>query len=225
MEIGAARVIPQAGCPARRHHLTAAGLAVLLAAAGVEAAAAAAPAEDPPPAPILAPPPLSSHAAASGPVRFIGRGAATAELKLDGKAIALTSPHEGVFTAEIGPGAPGVHELEFEGQKLRFAVTGPGGGAVTIPDEFKAFRPHPPANQCQTCHLVRAGRWRFQRVSLASVCSQCHARETFPAKHTHEMAVLTDCQLCHNPHGSTAAVPAHLKLSRDVACKQCHALQ
>lgn len=184
-------------------------------------------AEEPAPSPILAPPPQSAHAASSGPVRFIGRSsssAATPELKLDGKAVSLTSPHEGVFTAEVAPGAAGVHELEFEGQKLRFAVTDRGAGGAP-PDGFQAFRPHPPANQCQTCHAVRNGKWRFQRVSLASVCSQCHAKATFPAKHTHEMAVLTDCQLCHNPHGSTTAIPAHLKLSRDTACKQCHALQ
>lgn len=180
-------------------------------------------AEDPPPSPILAPPPQSAHPAGS-PVRFIGLGssgkATGASLKLDGKEIALTSPHEGVYTAEIPAPAAGEHELEFEGQKLRFAA-----GLSVPPAGFAAFRAHPPTNQCATCHAVRSGRWRFQRVSLASVCSQCHAKESFPAKHTHEMAVLTDCQLCHNPHGTTTAVPAHLKLKRDVACKQCHALQ
>lgn len=180
-------------------------------------------AEEPAPQPILAPPPGSAHPASAGPIRFIGRGAAAAGLKLDGKSVALTSPHEGVHTAELAPGAPGVHELEFEGQKLKFAVTAAGGAGA--PEEYKAFRPHPPANQCQTCHAARAGKWRFQRISLASVCSQCHAKESFQARHTHEMAVLTDCQLCHNPHGSTVAVPAHLKLARDAACKQCHALQ
>lgn len=165
------------------------------------------------PGPILAPPVDSAHPAGAT-VRFIGRGAGP--LKVDGATVATQSPHDGVQTAELKALAPGVHTLEFEGQALRFS-SGPAAG-------FTAFRAHPPANQCETCHAVRNGRWRFQRVSLASVCSQCHARETFQVKHTHEMAVLTDCQLCHNPHGSTTAVPAHLKLSRDVACKQCHAL-
>ena len=188
---------------------------VCLAAAWL-ASASALTAEEP--GAILAPPPDSAHpaaAAAAGPVRFIGRGAGP--LKLDGTTVTTESPHEGVQTAELRSAKPGVHELEFEGQTLRFSV-GPAAPG------FTAFRPHPPANQCQTCHAVRNGKWRFQRVSLASVCSQCHAKDTFQAKHTHEMALLTDCQLCHNPHGSTTAVPAHLKLAKDVACKQCHAL-
>ena len=164
------------------------------------------------PGAILAPPPDSAHPA-TGPVRFIGRGAGS--LKLDGAAVATQSPHEAVQTAELKSLKPGLHTLEFEGQSLRFSV-GPA-------EKFLAFKPHAPANQCETCHAVRNGKWRFQRVSLSSVCSQCHAKDTFQAKHTHEMVVLTDCQLCHNPHGSTTT--AHLKLARDAACKQCHALQ
>ena len=183
---------------------------VRLAAALIASAAALAAEE---PGAILAPPPDSAHPVA-GPVRFIGRGAGP--FKLDGVAVTTQSPHGGVQTAELRPAKHGVHELEFEGQTLRFSL-GPTHG-------FTAFRPHPPANQCQTCHAVRNDKWRFQRVSLASVCSQCHSKDTFQAKHTHEMALLTDCQLCHNPHGSTTAVPAHLKLAKDAACKQCHAL-
>ncbi|MBM3793538.1 MAG: hypothetical protein FJW31_05620 [Acidobacteria bacterium] len=181
---------------------------VLLAAALVCAA------EEP--GAILAPPTLSAHAGA-GTVRFIGRG--TGALKMDGKPVETVSPHAGVQAAELKPASEGAHTLEFEGQTLRFFTGANPDG------EFKAFRAHPPSNQCETCHAVRNGRWRFQRVSLASVCSQCHSKETFQAKHTHEMPVLTDCQLCHNPHGSTTAVPAHLKLAREAACKQCHALQ
>ena len=166
------------------------------------------------PGPILAPPPDSAHPGGAV-VRFIGRGAGP--LKLDGAAVATQSPHQSVQTSELGPLKPGLHTLEFEGQTLRFSL-GP-----TVPEKFAAFKPHPPANQCETCHAVRNGKWRFQRISLASVCSQCHSKDTFQAKHTHEMAVLTDCQLCHNPHGSTTAAVAHLKLPRDAACKQCHA--
>jgi predicted CXXCH cytochrome family protein len=169
------------------------------------------------PGAILAPPPNSAHPPASA-VRFIGRGAAAGvALKLDGQPVATHSPHDGVHTAELKPSKPGIHELEFEGQKLRFSIGAEPG--------FVTFKPHPSADRCETCHAVRNGRWRFQRISLASVCSQCHSKESFPAKHTHEMAVLTDCQLCHNPHGSATAAPAHLKLARDAACKQCHALQ
>jgi predicted CXXCH cytochrome family protein len=165
---------------------------------------------------ILAPPPNSAHQA-GGLVRFIGRG--SGPVKLDGVPVTTKTLHEGVQTAELKPAKPGIHLLEFEGQTLRFLT------ADEATPGFAAFSPHPPAAQCETCHAVRNGRWRFQRVSLASVCSNCHAREAFQAKHTHEMTVLTDCQLCHNPHGSTTARPAHLKLDRDKACRQCHNLQ
>jgi predicted CXXCH cytochrome family protein len=167
--------------------------------------------QDPPP--ILAPPEGAAFPAGSA-VRFIGRG--DGPLKLDGQPVETKSPHPGVQTAELKPPA-GEHTIQFGGQTLKLFV---GAGA---PADTKAFRPHPPANQCETCHAVRNGNWRFVRASLSGVCSACHAKEAFPAKHTHEMAVLADCQLCHNPHGSTAA--AHLKLSKDAACKQCHSLQ
>ncbi|MFN7921687.1 MAG: cytochrome c3 family protein [Bryobacteraceae bacterium] len=161
---------------------------------------------------ILAPPPDSAFP--PGPVRLIARVAGESAVKLDGEAVKVESPHPGVVTAELQP-APGTHEITLGDQKVRFAV----GKA----DGFTAFRPHPPSNSCTTCHAVRNGRWRFVRASLSNVCSQCHSKETFPAKHTHQMDLLPDCQLCHNPHGSTAA--GHMKLARDAACKQCHSLQ
>ena len=183
------------------------------AAAVFALAAALVVAQDPPP--ILAPPEGAVFSAGSA-VRFIARG--DGALKVDGQAAETKSPHTGVHTAELKPAA-GAHTIEFGGQTLKIFV----GPAASAPEGMKAFRPHPPANQCETCHAVRNGNWRFIRASLSNVCSACHAKEAFQAKHTHEMAVLADCQLCHNPHGSTA--DKHLKLSKDAACKQCHSLQ
>jgi predicted CXXCH cytochrome family protein len=161
---------------------------------------------------ILAPPPEASFQ--SGPVQVIARVDGDSELKLDGRPVRVESPHPGVVKASLTPG-PGIHELTLGGQKVRFAV-GPAEG-------FKDFRGHAPASTCDSCHAVRNGRWRFVRASLANVCSRCHAKEAFPAKHTHQMDLLPDCQMCHDPHGSTSA--AHLKLTRENACKQCHGLQ
>lgn len=169
-------------------------------------------AQDDSPDLILAPPPDSAFS--PGPVRLIARTGGQNEPKLDGQPIKVESPHAGVVTAELQP-SPGPHEITLGTQKIRFVV----GKA----DGFTAFRPHPPANTCNACHAVRNGRWRFIRASLSNVCSQCHSKETFAAKHTHQMDLLPDCQMCHNPHGSTA--PAHMKLSRENACKQCHSLQ
>lgn len=147
----------------------------------------------------------------AGGVRLIARTDGKAELLLDGRKVEVQSPHPGVVTALVKP-PDGAHELALGDQKVRFQV----GGTAT-------FRPHTPVENCTTCHMARNGRWRFVRASLSSVCSQCHSRDAFPAKHTHLMDVLPDCQLCHDPHGSTAA--AHLKMDKEKACKQCHSLQ
>jgi predicted CXXCH cytochrome family protein len=146
-----------------------------------------------------------------GAVRVIARTAGTSQLKLDGQKVDAQSPHQSVLTALVKP-AEGAHELTLGDQKVRFSV----GSAAT-------FRAHAPVENCASCHMIRNGRWRFVRASLATVCSQCHDKEAFPARHTHQMDVLPDCQLCHDPHGSTAA--AQLKMEKEKACKQCHSLQ
>jgi predicted CXXCH cytochrome family protein len=160
---------------------------------------------------ILAPPPNALFPEGSA-VRLIARLDEGAVVKVDGKAIAVESPHKGVATAELKLGA-GAHEVAAGSQSVKFAVGPPREG-------FKPFVPHPPANTCTSCHTVRNERWRFLRASLANVCSQCHSKETFPAKHTHTMDLLPDCQMCHDPHGSTAA--GHMKMDKAKACKQCH---
>jgi len=160
---------------------------------------------------IYSPPPDAAFA--DGKVRVIAQTAGKGELLLDGRPVRTESPHPGVATTLLDL-APGEYTIALGDQKVRVRV--PAGGG------FAPFRPHPPVEQCSTCHAVRNNRWRFTRASLAAVCSACHSRETFPAKHTHGMDVLPDCQLCHDPHGSTA--PAHMKLSREKACQQCHSL-
>lgn len=162
------------------------------------------------PAQIYAPPDNSQH---DGKVRIIAQTEGKGDLKLDGKAIQTESPHPGVATAELTLDK-GIHTLELGDQRVRFAIQ-PADG-------FTPFRPHPPVAQCTSCHAVRNNRWRFTRASLSNVCSACHSKDTFPAKHTHGMDLLPDCQMCHNPHGSTAA--GHMKLSREKACQQCHSL-
>ncbi|MBM3739627.1 MAG: hypothetical protein FJW39_27995 [Acidobacteria bacterium] len=160
---------------------------------------------------ILAPP--RGVAFPGGEVRVIVRADGKTQLKLDGKPVSAETPAEGVLTAALQL-APGAHEISYGAETVR-VFAGPGPGA-----EFKPFRPHPPVANCTTCHAVKNGIWTFQRASLATVCSQCHAKDKFPAKHTHEMGILADCQICHDPHGSTAA--AHMRKEKEAACKQCH---
>jgi predicted CXXCH cytochrome family protein len=157
---------------------------------------------------ILAPP---NHAAFDkGPVRIIAR---SGEIKVDGAAVKVESPVSGMATASLEL-APGPHEVSVGKDVVRVFV---GAGA---PTGFKPFRPHPAMASCDNCHAVKDGEWVFKRASLATVCSRCHARDKFPAKHTHEMGVLADCQICHDPHGSTEV--GHMKRAKEVACKQCH---
>ncbi len=160
---------------------------------------------------LLSPPNGASFA--SGPVRVIARAEGKPEITVDGKPIALESPVDGVATANLKL-EPGAHVVGFGKESAKVFV---GEGA---PTEFKPFRFHPAMASCTSCHAVKNGVWAFQRPSLVTTCGQCHAKEKFPAKHTHEMGILADCQICHDPHGSTAA--GHLRKQKDVACKQCH---
>jgi predicted CXXCH cytochrome family protein len=163
---------------------------------------------------ILAPPDAARFKPGE-PIRLIARVPAGAAIQVDGAPVATDSPHQGVATAELKL-ASGAHTIALGNQTVRIAV---GDGI----DGTKPFRPHPPVSDCTSCHAVRNGRWRYQRASLSNVCSKCHSAATFQPRHTHEMGLLPDCQMCHDPHGSTAA--AHMKMDRDTACRQCHALQ
>jgi predicted CXXCH cytochrome family protein len=161
---------------------------------------------------IFSPPAGSSWG--KGKVRLVARVAAGAKPMIDGKPVTVESPFRDVLKADLEVG-PGAHELTLGDQKAPFFV-GPGGGG-----EFRPFKDHPPMQAgCDTCHAVRNDAWRFKRLSLTAVCSQCHAKDTFVAKHTHEMGILPDCQMCHTPHGGTTA--GFLKMSKEKACKQCH---
>jgi len=145
-----------------------------------------------------------------GPLTIVARG--PGELKLDGKAVAATSPGPGALTAAVTAG-PGAHELVLGDHKVRFFV---GSGA---PAGFRAFRVHPPGEAaCGSCHAVRDGFWEFK--GAASSCFGCHDLKKFPVGHTHNSEVLAECGLCHHTHGSGEKF--HMKLERETACKQCH---
>jgi predicted CXXCH cytochrome family protein len=145
-----------------------------------------------------------------GPLTVIARGAAP--LKLDGQALTVRAAAESVVVAAITPSG-GRHELSLRDHKVRFFV-GPGA-----PAEFRPYQVHPPAETaCNTCHVIRDGVWEFRGAE--SSCFGCHDAKKFPAGHTHNAEVLSECGLCHEPHGS--AEKFHLKLRRETACKQCH---
>jgi predicted CXXCH cytochrome family protein len=154
----------------------------------------------------------------AGPLAIVARAAGKAELKLDGKPLAASQPAPTALTATINPN-PGRHELTLRNggaeQKIQFFVRSPAA-----PQGWAEFKQHPPAASCETCHAVKDGAWSFKTDVLADTCFGCPAAKQFPAIHSHNSETLADCQMCHNPHGST--VKAHLKMRKELACKQSH---
>lgn len=141
------------------------------------------------------------------------------ELRLDGRSLETVQPARGVLTATVAPSA-GTHELVLATagveEKIRFHV----GSDPAPPAEWKRYRPHPPEVACETCHRISEGKWVLEGEVAGPACMACHDAGAFPKTHTHVPRELEECQLCHDPHGSTDA--RHLKMTREIACKQCH---
>ena len=161
---------------------------------------------------ILRPADNSSHA--SGQIDLVAT-APSGKLLLDGDTVKTEQPFPDVFHTTLKT-SPGLHSLVllWEGGKkeVHFYV-GPNPPAA-----FQPFHQHPPVPgvQCTQCHgLNRRGRFVFK-----GGCFDCHQRDGFAKIHTHEPAVLEQCGICHNAHGST--VKAHLLYPKETACKICH---
>ncbi|MBI3698631.1 MAG: hypothetical protein HY238_27805 [Acidobacteria bacterium] len=162
--------------------------------------------------------PADQSALPAGPLSVIARGDEKSQLLLDGKPLEAKRPFATVLTATLAP-ASGPHTLTLATagaeQKVQF-FAGP-----KPPAGFQPYRPHPPAAAtCDTCHAVKDGEWGFKGTVLSENCFGCHNQKTFATKHSHNEETLAECQLCHDPHGSTEKF--HLKMTREIACKQCH---
>lgn len=148
----------------------------------------------------------------TGDFLAIAKARGEVELILDGKAAATAKPAADVWTAGLKL-AEGPHELILRSsageRKIRFRAA---SGA--------AFRVHPPAAACASCHAVQDGAWTLKGASLEGSCASCHNLEKFAASHSHNTETLAECQMCHEPHGSD--VKFHLKMPKVSACKQCH---
>jgi predicted CXXCH cytochrome family protein len=159
--------------------------------------------------------PADLSALPSGEIDIIATAPA-GKLLLDGRAFAAEQPFPDVLHAKVN--APGEHKLTltWEGgaQEIRFFA------GEHAPPAFTPFHFHPPVAgvDCTQCHeLTRRGRFHFKG---ADACFACHRKVGFAKAHTHDVETLSECGLCHNPHGSTAK--AHLLYPKETACKQCH---
>jgi predicted CXXCH cytochrome family protein len=161
--------------------------------------------------------PLDHSVLKPGPLSVIARTDGPAKLLVDGKQIEAKTPAPNVLAATVSL-TPGPHELSFGDRKITvFCEAQPN----SAPAGFQPFHAHPPGGApCEACHAVKDGAWSIKGVSTAENCLVCHDRKTFPEVHTHIPKTLEECQMCHMPHGSTAA--KHLKFDRETACKLCH---
>jgi predicted CXXCH cytochrome family protein len=155
-----------------------------------------------------------------GPISVVARVAKPAKLTLDGKPVDAKSLADNALTAVVELAA-GPHEFVLESggetKKVKVVVLGPG---VTAPQGWEAFRIHPPAAECSACHVAKEGVWSMKGLTTAESCVACHSAKEFPKKHTHEVKVLEQCQMCHDPHGST--LPSLMIMDKETSCKQCH---
>lgn len=161
--------------------------------------------------------PIDQSVLDSEEVQIIARAG---EIWLDGKSLKgrQTLGSRRLLTLRITPGR---HELVWKNadalQKVQFMVT--TSGKTAVPPGWKVYRAHPPQAECQNCHAGdQPGD--FKKITVGETCFMCHEQKTFAAGHAHNDEVLAECVLCHNPHGSTEKF--HLKMTREMACKQCH---
>lgn len=156
--------------------------------------------------------PVDGAIVAPGAFSIAARASDKAQLRVDGKPVASRSPGPGALTATL-PLSAGVHKLEL--------TDGAASVSISITAASPAsFRPHPPSASCDTCHTVRDSAWALKSDPLGDTCFTCHDAKTFAVAHQHNADVLVECTLCHQPHGSSTA--KHLKMKKELACKQCH---
>lgn len=155
----------------------------------------------------------------AGSISVIAKAAGNGELRLDGKTVRATRPAAGVLTAVLEL-SPGKHELVLVSdggeQRIRFQT----GANPAPPPDWKPYRIHPPAADCDACHAVRDGAWNLIGEVAGPGCLTCHDSTSFADVHTHSPGEMDDCALCHDPHGSTAK--RHLIMPKTFACTQCH---
>ena len=157
--------------------------------------------------------PVDQSVLESGAVKLAAKGSESAKLLVDGKPVVVTKAGPNALTAELKL-TPGQHEITLDAQKIQVFVKGSG----QAPAGWEAFRTHPPAANCDACHVAKEDAWTVK--SYESSCAGCHDLAKFPKTHTHATTVLEECHLCHSPHGSKARF--HLKFTKETACKQCH---
>lgn len=156
--------------------------------------------------------PAAGGTLAAGEVDIVAT-APGGKLELDGKIVAAEQPFPDVWHAVVKVNAgPHTLALAWEGGRKEIRFTAAAGAGT--------FRMHPPgekATACTQCHELSArGRFRFKN----GACYDCHDAAKLAGTHTHNMAQIDECGLCHNAHGST--VKAHLLYSKEQACKLCH---
>lgn len=153
----------------------------------------------------------------AGQFSIIARTAGAAQLWVDEREVAASQPTPQVLSATVTL-TPGPHELKLTTAGRQFIVHVVAGDRAR--EEYRPFRVQPPAAGCTNCHKVAGPSWNLAKDNVSDLCAACHDLTKFPLVHQHAVAVLQECQMCHQPHGSTAE--KHLKFNKATACKLCH---
>ena len=146
--------------------------------------------------------PADNSSYESGQVDVVAT-APSGKLQLDGIVIQTEQPFPDVFHATL-KSSPGMH-LWFccgkaEKRKCIF---------LWVRILRRAFSRFTSIRRFRVCSVPNAtGLNRRGRFVFKGGCFDCHQRDGFAKIHTHEPAVLEQCGMCHNAHGST--VKAHL---------------
>jgi len=118
------------------------------------------------------------------------------------------------------PGASGGAEGEgvaTGGPEGESAPGGPPGAAVAV---RRPVIPHPPYrdNRCGSCHDQDSGQ--LFSTPQEGLCRSCHTGVPGSLRYLHGPVAVSDCLICHHPHGSPHA---HLLLDEPTAlCYRCH---
>jgi predicted CXXCH cytochrome family protein len=123
--------------------------------------------------------------------------------------------------------SPGEHVIEIGSERLRVFAKGSTDNNKA-PADWPTFRIHPPPEEagkafcCAHCHGTRKGT--SGRIlggpRDSKVCLKCHDSGELELVHMHRLESLGDCQICHEPHGSSKAKA--LKDDPKVLCTMCH---
>ena len=155
------------------------------------------------------------------------RSASTKKLTQAAASPLLRSRQDKTIWTTVATLSPGQHALELDAAKTRLLrLTSQDG--TNAPSGWALWHPHPSPTkpeepiQCASCHDVKTAATGtvIGRAKPPKNCFTCHNEVDLRLAHSHVLEPLSNCLMCHDPHGSTR--PKLLIDTREKLCTQCH---